>query len=132
MGKRWLDLERPFRILLVFGILLCVNIISSFISVSIDLTEDGKFTLTPATVNTVKNVPDVVYVRVLLDGEFPSGFKRLRQAVGDLLDQFGAINGYVEYAFENPASGTIEEINSRRENLSKEGMVPVNLKVRSG
>ncbi|MBK9221042.1 MAG: gliding motility-associated ABC transporter substrate-binding protein GldG [Saprospiraceae bacterium] len=132
MIKKLLSLETPVRILLIIGIAILLNIVFSYLNFAIDLSEDKKFTLTQATLNTVRNVPDVIYVRVLLDGEFPSGFKRLQQSTRDLLDQFKSYNGYIEYSFENPSDGTIEEINSRRESLSKDGLVPVNLKVRSG
>ncbi len=36
----------------------------------------------------------------------------------------------VEYEFDDPAQGTVEDINARREQLAKEGIVPVNLRVK--
>jgi ABC-2 type transport system permease protein len=124
--------EGAIRIISVIGIAILINVVSSFFSVSFDLTEDKRFTLTKASLNTIHNVPDVIYVRVLLEGDFPAGFKRLQESTKTLLDQFKSENGYIEYAFENPNEGTIEEVNKIRENLGKDGLVPVNLKVKSG
>jgi len=117
---------------LIAGILILVNIISSYFYGSIDLTEEKRFTLTPATVKMLKELPDVVYVRVLLEGEFPTGFKRLQQSTIEMLDQFAGESGFVEYQFEDPNAGSIEEINAQREALKKDGLLPTNLFVRSG
>ncbi|MBK9271708.1 MAG: gliding motility-associated ABC transporter substrate-binding protein GldG [Saprospiraceae bacterium] len=119
-------------LLVLAGILILVNVISSYLYGSIDLTEEKRFTLTPATKKILKELPEVVFVRVLLEGEFPSGFKRLQQSTIEMLDQFASVSGYVEYQFEDPNDGTVEEINAKREELKKEGLLPTNLFVRSG
>lgn len=128
----FVKLERSVRILLVLGILIFINIIASLFNASVDLSEDRRFSLTPASIHTIQNINDNIYIRVLLDGEFPAGFKRLRQGVNDLLFQYKKRNGYISFEFENPNEGSVEEINKRRENLSKDGLVPINLQVRSG
>lgn len=128
----FVKLERSVRILLVLGILIFINIIASLFNASVDLSEDRRFSLTPASIHTIQNINDNIYIRVLLDGEFPAGFKRLRQGVNDLLFQYKKRNGFISFEFENPNEGSVEEINKRRENLSKDGLVPINLQVRSG
>jgi len=117
---------------MLIGILISINVLGSFFFTSVDLTEEKRFTLTPSTKNILRSVPDVVLVRVLLEGDFPAGFKRLQQSTKELLDQFGAESGYIEYHFEDPNDGTIQEINARREELKKDGLVPTNLMVRTG
>ncbi len=118
------------NLLLFLGILVFVNVIGNYFYGSIDLTEEGRFTLTKPTKNLLKNVDDVVYVQVLLDGKFPAGFKRLQTATKELLDDFRAVNSLIEYDFINPSEGTIEEINQRREVLAKDGILPTNLRVK--
>jgi len=127
-----LNFETPFRILLIFGILLLVNIICAYIPLSFDFSEEKRFSLTKGTKQTVQKLADEVHVRVLLDGDFPSGFKRLQQSTRDLLNQLKGINAYLSYSFENPNDGTIEEINGMRDKLAKDGLNPINLKVKSG
>ncbi len=125
-------LDRTVRILLVFAIVLLINVVFSFFKVALDFSEDKQFTLTESTVKTLERVSEPIYVRILLDGDFPSGFKRLQNSIRDMMMRFKSINPNIDFAFENPNEGSLEEINSRREKLSKDGIVPINLLVKSG
>ncbi|MBL0237973.1 MAG: gliding motility-associated ABC transporter substrate-binding protein GldG [Saprospiraceae bacterium] len=120
------------QILLIIGILLFINILSQYFNTYLDFTEEKRFTLTEPTKKLIKDVKNVVYIQVLLEGNFPSGFKRLQQSTKEILDQFNSENGYIEYEFENPNEGTVDVINARRKSYSEEGLIPTNLMVRSG
>jgi ABC-2 type transport system permease protein len=117
------------QLFLVIGIILIVNVIGNFFYGQIDLTEEKRFTLSPVTERVVSDISDVVYINVLLEGKFPAGFKRLRNSTEELLKQFKKINPNIEYAFEDPAEGTVEEVNARRKELAEFGIMPVSLKV---
>lgn len=120
------------QILLILGIILFINILSQYFNTYLDFTEEKRFTLTEPTKKLIKDVKNVVYIQVLLEGNFPSGFKRLQQSTKEILDQFNSENGYIEYEFENPNEGTVDVINARRKSYSEEGLIPTNLMVRSG
>lgn len=120
------------QILLILGIILFINILSQYFNTYLDFTEEKRFTLTEPTKELIKDVKNVVYIQVLLEGNFPSGFKRLQQSTKEILDQFNSENGYIEYEFENPNEGTVDVINARRKSYSEEGLIPTNLMVRSG
>lgn len=111
------------------GILLFANIVANSFYTHLDLTEEKRFTLTKPTKALLRGLKDRVYVRVLLDGDFPAGFKRLQTATREMLDDFRSESGYLDYQFENPALGSVEEINERRKALADEGIVPFNLRV---
>ncbi|HRK82429.1 MAG TPA: gliding motility-associated ABC transporter substrate-binding protein GldG [Saprospiraceae bacterium] len=96
----------------------------------IDLTEEKRFTLTSGSKQLLREVDDVVFVRVLLDGEFPSGFKRLQNATRDMLAKFRSENSLVEYEFEDPAAGTNDEVSDRRKQLAEDGIRPINLRLK--
>ena len=115
------------KLLLVIGIAICLNVLSCNVSAYFDLTEEKRFTITQPTERLLENLDEVVYVQVLLDGEFPAGFKRLQKATNDILNDFRSVSGYIEYEFEDPARGTTEEINARRTQLKKEGIRAKNL-----
>lgn len=117
------------QLALTFGILVFVNIIGNYLYTWFDLTEEKRFTLTRPTREIVRNVPDIVYINVLLEGEFPAGFKRLQSSVRELLREFRSINSKIEFNFEDPAQGTVEEINARRTALAEQGIAPVNLRL---
>jgi ABC-2 type transport system permease protein len=114
---------------LICGIILFVNFLANIFYSHLDLTEEKRFTLTKPTRNLLRSVDERVYVEVLLDGEFPAGFKRLQNAVREMLDDFRSQSGNIDYHFEDPAAGSIEDINARRKALSEIGINPVNLRV---
>ncbi len=120
------------RIVLFLGLLIAINIISSYINGYIDLTEDKRFTLTEPTKKVIKNFEDHVYIKVLLDGDFPSGFKRLQTATKDLLDDFRALNPNIHYVFEDPTAGSRQEVIDRRDKLAKHNIIPTSLQYYDG
>ncbi len=115
---------------LVAGILIFANILGCGFYKQFDLTEEKRFTLTQPTKAMLHNLNDVVYVKILLDGEFPAGFKRLQNSVRELLDDMRSQTSYVEYEFIDPNKGSVEEINARRKELAKDGLKPMELTVK--
>ncbi len=111
------------------GILLFVNILANTFYSHLDLTEEKRFTLTRPTREMLRGLKDRIYVQVMLEGEFPAGFKRLQTATREMLDDFRGESGYIDYQFEDPGKGSVEEINERRKALSDQGILPVNLRV---
>ncbi|MEM8527365.1 MAG: gliding motility-associated ABC transporter substrate-binding protein GldG [Bacteroidota bacterium] len=116
---------------LIAGILIFLNILGNFFYGYLDLTEEKRFTLTEPTQNLLNDLDEVVYVQVLLDGEFPAGFKRLQNSVRDLLDDFRSENGLVEYEFDNPMDGTAAQVKARQEELKKDGVQPTSLNLKN-
>ena len=114
---------------LFLGIIVFLNILGNFFYNYIDLTEEKRFTLTKATQNILNDLEEVVYVQVLFDGDFPAGIKRLQTAVQETLEDFRSETSYVEYSFENPYDGEVNEINARVEELKKDGIVPLNMRI---
>lgn len=117
---------------LIIGIIVLINVIGSFIHGYIDLTGDKRFTLTEPTVELVEKIPDVIFTRVYLDGEFPSGFKRLQEATRDILRDFNGLNVNFQYVFEDPSTGTTDEINQKHKILVDQGLIPTSLKFYDG
>lgn len=115
---------------LICGILVFANILANVFYTHFDLTEEKRFTLTKPTTELLRGIDDRVYVEVLLDGEFPAGFKRLQTSTREMLDDFRSQSGYIDYQFEDPSAGSVEDINARRKALSEVGIIPVNLRVR--
>lgn len=111
------------------GIVLFINILANTFYTHFDLTEEKRFTLTKPTRELLRGLKDQVYVQILLDGEFPAGFKRLQTASREMLDDFRSESGYIDYQFDDPSQGSVEDVNARRKALSEQGIVPVNLRV---
>jgi len=113
-------------------IILFVNIIGRYYHGYYDFTDDKRYTLTEPTRKLLESQKDIVFVKVLLGGDLPSGFKRLQNSVKDLLNQFRSINPKIDFIIQNPMEGSVKEINKVKEDLRKEGIVPVNLFIGEG
>jgi ABC-2 type transport system permease protein len=111
------------------GILLFVNILANSFYGHLDLTEEKRFTLTRPTRALLRGQKDQIFVQVLLQGEFPAGFKRLQTAVRDMLEDFRSETGYLDYQFDDPSAGSLDDLNARRKALAEQGIQPVNLRV---
>ncbi|WP_235295880.1 gliding motility-associated ABC transporter substrate-binding protein GldG [Portibacter marinus] len=116
-----------------FGLFLCViialNVVGNYVYEIWDFTEEKRYTLTDATQEFLEEVDEVVYVRILLDGNLESGFKRLRQSTLETIKDFRSINPLIEFDFEDPTKGSTEEVNARKEELAEIGLLPTNLRV---
>lgn len=113
-------------------VIVVVNVISSRVYTRFDLTAEKRYTLAPATRDMLKNLDDIVYFRVYLEGEFPAGFKRLRRATKELLDEFRAYNKNIQYEFINPSeSEDVDERNATYQLLMEQGLNPTNLQVKT-
>lgn len=111
-------------------IIFLINILAAQIYLRFDLTQEKRYTLSDATIQMLENLDDYAYFKVYLEGDFPAGFKRLRNETRDMLEEFKAHSPYIEYSFINP-SGLAD--NKKRETLIQhlidKGLHPTNLHV---
>jgi gliding-associated putative ABC transporter substrate-binding component GldG len=124
-GSRFI--QSVVSLLLLLGSLILINVLSSVYYGNLDLTEDKRFTLNPATYELVEELDEVLTVEVLLEGDFPSSFKRLQNATQDLLSELRSRNSNIQVRWIDPMSGTEEENIANGERLSKDGIFPLNL-----
>jgi len=73
-----------------------------FSGIRLDLTQEKRYTLSEATVNTLKSVKDPLNIEVYLEGEFPANFKQLRNETEFLLEEFRKINPKISFEFIDP------------------------------
>jgi len=128
------NIKRNNISLLFFGILIIilVNIISNFVFTRFDLTSEKRYSLSDATKELLKNLDDIVYFQIYLDGEFPAGFKRLRNETKEMLDEFRAYSDNIEYEFINPSeSDDKDERNDIYKLLIERGLNPTDLQVKT-
>jgi len=79
-----------------------------------------------------KKLDDVVYLKIYLEGDLPPGFRRLRNSVREILDEFRVYSGSnIEYEFIDPSANPNEkERMSLYKQLSEKGLNPTNLEER--
>ena len=90
------------KIVVLLLILIIVNVVGNRIYKRFDLTQDHRYTLSEAALNTVKNVDSPLIVNVFLDGDFPSEYRRLQTETRQLLEEFSLYNSEVKFNFINP------------------------------
>jgi ABC-2 type transport system permease protein len=114
---------------LIVLILILLNVVCSFLFHRFDLTSEKRYTLSDATKKLLGNLDDIVYVKVYLDGDFPSGFKHLRNETKEMLDEFRIYsNDNIEYEFINPSENPDKkQQNEIFKQLADKGLQPFNV-----
>src|SRR5690606_11610841 len=113
-------------------VLVALVFVSDRISLfKLDLTEEKRFTLSPATRNLLSNLKEPVKVQVFLDGDMPAGFKKLSNASKALLNEFRNLSkSNLTVEFKRPGEGMDEEEGLRfKQYIDSLGLKPTNVKV---
>ncbi len=119
------------QFLLAVALLVVINVLANArlggvrLYSALDLTEDQRFTLTDNTVERLSDLEEPVYIRILLDGELPASYDRLRTRVAETLEDFTGYTGYIEYEFVDPLAGDADEIRERQEAMLEDGIIPL-------
>ncbi len=114
---------------LLIGVVVALNIAANYAYKIWDFTEEKRYTLTDATRSLLEDVDEIVYVRVLLDGQLQAGFKRLRESTLQTLRDFRAINANIQFDFEDPTAGGSEKSEARKKELAENGIFPTNVRI---
>ena len=114
-------------LLAVIGVVILVNILSSFFFYRIDLTKDKRHSLSKSTIEMLKNLEDRVYFRVYLKGkDQPADYQLFAKQVEQMLQTFRSYSKNVYYEFIDPIEGkTNEEINGILGEFVKKGLEPI-------
>ncbi|MBK7376276.1 MAG: gliding motility-associated ABC transporter substrate-binding protein GldG [Ferruginibacter sp.] len=115
--------------------LVVVNWLASLYHTRVDLTNEKRFTLSSATKKLLKKLDDEVKVDVFMKGDFPSGFKKLANSTGEVLQEFKELAGKkIQYRFISPEENVEGTDVKWADTLSAMGFYPINLtsQVKSG
>ncbi len=130
MEKKQVKRQNILQLVLLLVLVGLLNFISHFVFHRFDLTQEKRFTLAPSTKKFLKEMDDVVFLKVYLEGDnMPAGFQRLQKSAKELLDEFRRYAGNnIEYEFINPSESADEK--TRREvwdQLASDGMMYFNV-----
>jgi len=116
---------------LLAGIIL-LNFGASLFFTRLDFTAEKRYTLSPITKSILADLQDQVQITVYLEGDFPAGFKRLRNSTDDLLRDFDSFaNGKLQFDFVNPLTGDQKSQEDAYQRLIDMGIEPTNLSVKT-
>jgi len=121
MGRKRSDI---LQLLLSLGIVILSSFLLTFYFFKLDLTEEKRHSLTPATEDLLANLQDPLFIRCYLHGEFPAEFKRLENSIKERLDEFVDYSrGKIDYEFIDPyESGDQKIINETFKALDEKGL----------
>lgn len=120
-------------LLVVLTIVILLNFVGSFLFKRFDLTSEKRYTLSESSRKLLKNLDDVVYIKVYLQGDFNPNFTRLKNETKELLDEFRAYsNNNLEYELINPLDNpSKEETDKIEKQLYDKGIMPEQIVDRS-
>ncbi len=90
--------------ILWLGGIILLGLISSKYYFRIDLTSEKRYTLSSGTKQALRQLNEPLYFDVYLSGEMPAGFRKLRNSIREMLDDFKAYSGRrLSYRFIDPS-----------------------------
>jgi len=103
-------MKKHLNIIAFASIIILINVLFSFADFQVDLTTDGKHSISKETELILTNLDDNVFIKVYLDGEFPAEFKHLQSEVLNLLSSFKSIaSSNIDFEFINPNNSANEK-----------------------
>jgi gliding-associated putative ABC transporter substrate-binding component GldG len=122
MGKFLVSMLKAFIAILL------LNLLAGFVYTRFDLTEDRRYTLSEPAVEVAQKFDGPVIVDILLDGNIPAEFSKLKSETVQLMESFVAKNKIISYNLIDPledetkAQETIAQLQSL-------GLQPANVTV---
>ena len=125
-------MRKYYSSLVFIFLIILTNILVSFTDFSLDLTADGKHSISEETIKTLEKVDDIVFIKVYLEGVFPAEFKHLHSEVLNLLSSFKTIaDDNLEFEFINPNESRNEkEKVDLYKQLVKQGLAPTDIEIK--
>jgi ABC-2 type transport system permease protein len=103
-----------FQLVLLLAIILLINYISDYINIRIDLTKEKKFSVSPVSREILKNLNDVVYIKIYLDGKLSIPYKKFKRNIEDKLEEFKVYGkSNIEYKFIDPLKDEAPETQNK-------------------
>ena len=112
MGKFWIAILKAVVAIII------LNILAGFVYTRFDLTEDQRYTLSQPAVEVAQKFDSPVIIDILLDGNIPAEFSKLKSETVQLMESFVAKNKNITYSLVDPladesqAEQTIAELQS--------------------
>ena len=115
-------------VLIILAIVVLANVIGSSFFHRFDLTKDKRYTLSPTSLNIIKQVQNPLSIKVYMQGDLPAEFKRLQQETKQLLEEFQAYNSNIVFEFVDPLENEDTSMDNIKD-LYRKGLTPINITV---
>ncbi|MEY3541377.1 MAG: gliding motility-associated transporter substrate-binding protein GldG [Bacteroidota bacterium] len=121
---------KSFQLLGWVVALLALNFLAAIFHMGIDLTAEKRYTLSATTKELVNSIDKPVKLTVYLDGDLPTGFKKLADRAEDVANTFRSMSkGNFLVEFERPGAGLSDTAKAILfDSLQMMGINPTNVK----
>ncbi|WP_162417895.1 gliding motility-associated ABC transporter substrate-binding protein GldG [Cyclobacterium roseum] len=122
--------QRPIVLGILFLILLWLGLwgLGSWWQFRMDLTEEGRYSLSDATRDVLANMDGPLEVEILLDGDLPAGMKRFQKGIEETLTTFqNYSNEEITIRYQDPLKMDSESREAFILDLAAYGINPTNL-----
>lgn len=132
MKKLSLKTRSFAELIIILAGIIVINLLASLAFLRIDLTSENRYTLSGATKKILRNLDDVVFIRVYLDGELPVDLVRFRDDIKQSLLEFRAYAGKnLEFEFVNLyEEPDTETRNNMMRELAEQGLRVTDVQIR--
>lgn len=97
----------------LLGALFMINFLASLVHHRVDLTEEKRYSLSQPTKDLLSNLDETVRIEVFMKGEFPSGYRKLKNNVAEFLQECKEYGkGKIQYVFTDPLKGLDDSASS--------------------
>ncbi len=114
-------MKKYSKALVLLVVLVVLNVVFNKFYKRFDLTKDQRYTLSETTETILDNIKEIAIVKVYLQGDFPSEFKRLQTETKQHLEELKALNSNIKFRFIDPLD--------QAEELIQQGLQPSRLSV---
>lgn len=133
--KKIMKSRKKYYYLEFVGVILGIFLISQLASMRffrIDLTSEKSYSISSDSKKILRNLNDVVYVRIYLDGDLPNDLIQFRESIRERLIEFRAYAGKnLEFEFINPYDEKDTETRNRiMQELVKKGLKVTDVQLR--
>ncbi|RLD66359.1 MAG: gliding motility-associated ABC transporter substrate-binding protein GldG, partial [Bacteroidetes bacterium] len=134
MDRKALRRKHLMQLGITLVLVVVVSLLAEIKFFRIDLTTEKKHTLSQPSRSMLRQLEDVVYVKIYLDGELPAEFVNFRKSIRELMDEFRAYGGEkLQYEFIKLYDEPDETIRNRIiGELYDRGLKVTNIQVRDG
>lgn len=125
----WQSRKTGDILLLANGIVLVIliNLLSSLYFFRVDLTEENRYSLKESTRALLRELDDVVYVEIFLEGELNSAFQRFQKSIREQLEVFRIYSdNKIQFTFTDPSQAISDKAkNEFMADLAARGIQPI-------
>ncbi|MDC6364437.1 MULTISPECIES: gliding motility-associated ABC transporter substrate-binding protein GldG [Flavobacteriaceae] len=123
-----MTLKFLISILKALVVVIILNLIGGFFFGRFDLTEDKRYTISEPALEVAQKFESPVVIDVLLDGNIPPEFSKLKTETELLLESFASKNNTIKFNFVNPLENK-DQAQETIAQLQSLGLQPANVTV---